>query len=240
MKRTYVFGILVSLFFLNAFLSTGYAKCKKSEKGPGIGYFTIGAASVDLSNLNAALRTAGYPKLRNRFFSFGGGGLSFVNNLVMGGEGSGLFNTGVTGNGNKISLNGGYGMFEIGYILLSTKKTSLYPLLGIGGGGLNLRITEENLSANFSEFLKHPTGNVQFSSGAFLIDLGFGGYRLLRAKEKKGRVGGFLVGFRMGYLVALFGQNWKLQDVSVLNAPKTSFSGPYFMVTIGGGSQKVK
>ncbi len=240
MKRTHAFVILISLFILSGFLSTGYTKGKNSEKGPGIGYFMIGAVSLDLSNLNAALRTSGYPKLPNRFFSFGGGGLSFVNNLVIGGEGSGLSNTSVTGNGNEISLSGGYGMFEIGYRLFSTKKTALYPLLGMGGGGLNLRITNENLSANFPDLLKHPAGSVQIGSGAFLLDLGFGGYWLLRAKEKKGRIGGFLVGFRMGYLVALFGQNWKLQDVSILNAPKTRFSGPYFRVTIGGGGQKMK
>ncbi len=240
MKQTHTVGILVSLFFLSVIWSPGYTKCKKPEKGPGIGYFMIGTASVDLSDLNAALRTAGYPKLSGRFLSMGGGGLSFVGNLVIGGEGSGLFNSSVTGNGNKISLSGGYGIFEMGYMLFKTKKASLYPLLGIGGGGLNLTITEQNLSASFSELLKDPTGNVQFSSAAFLMDLGLGGHCLLGVKEKKGRVGGFLVGFRLGYLVAPFSQNWKLSDVSVLNAPKTVFSGPYFMITLGGGSQKMK
>ena len=240
MKRTHTVGILAGLFFLSAFLSTGYTKCKNSEKGPGIGYFEIGAVSVDLSNLNAVLHTSGYPKLSPRFFSYGGGGLSFVDRFVIGGEGIGFFKSSVTGNGNKLSLSGGYGVFEMGYRLFKTRKTSLYPLFGIGGGGLNLRVTEQNLSSNFSELLKHPAGNVQFSSGEFLMDLGLGGCWLLGSKEKKGRVGGFLVGFRVGYLVAPFRQNWKLQDVSVLDAPKTSFSGPYFMIAIGAGSQKMK
>jgi len=240
MKRIHAFwSIFVLFLFSSLILLPGYSKAEKPQKGGGLGYFMIGAATVDLSDLNAALRTAGYPKLSNRFLSMGGGGLAFINKLIIGGEGSGLNENSVTANGNKLSFQGGYGMFQMGYLLFKTKQVNVYPLLGIGGGGLELKIAQQNQSVDFGKILKNPTGCAQFSSGAFLVNLGLGGHYFLGSKgNKKSEASGFFVGFRLGYLLALTSKNWDLENGTVLNAPKTAFSGPYFQLTIGGGGQR--
>ncbi|NOY77102.1 MAG: hypothetical protein GXO76_04455 [Calditrichaeota bacterium] len=241
MKRKHTFWTLLILFvFSSLILSAGSVKAEKPKKAGGLGYFMVGAATIDLSDLNAALHAAGYPKLSDRFLSMGGGGLAFINRLIIGGEGSGLSEASVTANGNRITLTGGYGMFEMGYLLFSAQKGGLYPLLGIGGGGLNLNLAEENQSVKFSEILNTPKGSVQLSSGAFLINLGLGGHYFLRSADRKGEASGFLVGFRLGYVLALTSKNWELQNGTVLDAPKTTFSGPYFQLTIGGGGQQFR
>ena len=84
------------------------------EKG-GMGYF-IGGAGWMIESGDSSM-----------VYSVGGGGHSITNKWIVGGEGHSSF-----GSDNA----GGYGFFNLGYILVDTELILLYPLLGLGGGAM--------------------------------------------------------------------------------------------------------
>ncbi len=233
MRRTGI-GIVVVAFLLGTVLTAG-VRAKGNQPQGGGGYFSLGENWVSLSNLNTILARACYSKLRSNGLAFGGGGFAVKRRWLWGGMGAGFNNGSTTANGNKVAFGGGYGLFDLGYMILNTPKMALYPMIGIGGGGLTLKITRQSGPKELSDLLKNPEGEVQITSGDFLLNVGFGFHFLLAKKEKRGKgTGGLLVGARAGYLVSLIHGNWRMEQGDVPGAPKSPFTGPYVYITIGG------
>ncbi len=122
----------------------------------GKGYFMLGGNIIDIQNLNSRLETKGYPKFSDKFISLGGGGHSIIGKVIIGGEGHGLIKKEASNENYKSSLGVGYGFFDLGYIVFSTENLSLYPLLGLGGGGMSLKIMEKETHPSFDDVLNNP------------------------------------------------------------------------------------
>jgi hypothetical protein len=99
----------------------------------GLGYFMIGYASLDLGNMNSLFKENGYPELNNSSFTFGGGGHFIFKNFIIGGEGHGISGSKSSNTHYDVKMGGGYGFFNLGYILYHNPTVNVYPLLGIGG-----------------------------------------------------------------------------------------------------------
>ena len=112
-----------------------------SAEVEGSGFFAIGTQFTDLGPLNDRLSGSGYPEFTSETVTLGGGGYGVVaNRLLLGGEGHALITGDGTGRGRNVSLTGGYGFFNLGYLFFPTSSLRASPLVGIGGGGLQLDI----------------------------------------------------------------------------------------------------
>jgi hypothetical protein len=236
-KRTAVFTLVVFVSILYTDFTQGQDIVSASGEKGGVGYSMFGRSIVDLGDLNSKLESSGYPSMSENFFSVGGGGHSIINNKwIVGGEGHTLLGEEATHEAYKQSLTGGYGFFDLGYILFSLKDLRLYPLLGLGGGGMNLRIKEDIASVSLDNILEDPLRGVEITTGGFLMNLGGGiDYLFTFGKDEKAR-GGMFLGIRAGYTISTFKGKWTMDGVEISNAPETGLKGPYIRFMIGGGA----
>ena len=239
MKRKSYLPVLMAVFL---WLGVSAGLLAKDGPGFGGGYFSVGENWNSLSNLNASLTAAGYTSVPENGLAFGGGGFGINNRFLFGGMGAGISFGSTKANGNEVKLQGGFGLFDVGYVLFSSSNLRVYPLVGIGGGGFTLKILKQGSPSPFGELLKKPAGAVQLTSGDFLLNLGIGFHTLLFKKEKKNNqgYGGFLLGVRAGYLISIVHGKFGLEDAEVPNAPKSPFTGPYIYLTLGGGGSQTK
>jgi len=178
------------------------------DRGPdrdavaGRGFFQVGYLHLDLDGLNSDLLAAGLPRLEQDHLTLGGAGYGSSGRFLIGGEGHALIGEDeTTADGSRqLSPSGGYGLFRIGYLAFSRSQLDVYPLLGIGGGGMSLTIAERS-APTFDDVLADPERAARLSTGMFLLDLGVGAnYRVAVGDDDE--EGGFLVGLQAGYTFA--------------------------------------
>jgi hypothetical protein len=183
-SRTTVRLLLASVLFLGLGALTTVQAQDPDEEEPekrmasennGAEFFAIGTHIANLGPLNDRLEGAGYPTFATETVTIGGGGYGIVaDRLLLGGEGHGLLTGDGTGRGRNVSLTGGYGFFNLGYLFFPTSSLRAYPPVGIGGGGLQLDIESPGDADNFSDVLDTPNRSARMGQASFLISLGAG------------------------------------------------------------------
>ena len=211
-------------------------KADAKESG-GMGYSMLGSSFLNMSDLNALLENNGYSAISGSFFSVGGGGHGIINNKwIIGGEGHSLLGGSET-SGNYInSLIIDYGFLDLGYIIYSFGDLRVYPLLGLGAGGMKFKISENLTSITFDDILTTPARNSEISKSGFLLNLAIGTDYLLSFAKTETERGGMLFGLRAGYCISPFKGHWEMGDIDVSGVPDFGFSGPYIRIMIGGGA----
>lgn len=205
-----------------------------AKEGGGRGYFMFGSSIIDIKALNSRLENKGYSKLSDNFISFGGGGHGIINRVIIGGEGHGLIGKETTSGSYKTSLSAGYGFFNLGYLVYSKGDLHVYPLLGLGGGGMSLKIVERG-APSFDEVLDDPKRSAELSTGGFLLNVALGTDYLLKLWGDEKGEGGLVFGLRIGYTFAPIKGDWEMDGIDISGGPKVGITGPYIRLMIGGG-----
>ncbi|MBN1542834.1 hypothetical protein JW992_11865 [candidate division KSB1 bacterium] len=211
----------------------------QEKESEGRGFFIIGQQNLALDELNTALTAQGYNELKSGFFTMGGVGYGIVNRVLLGGEGQALFGDEVVSRGFKMSLSGGYGLFNLGYLVKKTERLNVYPFLGIGGGGMTLEIIEQG-APSFEELLENPRRSSVVTRGGVMMDFGLGADYLITLSEKKGETGGMALGFRAGYNWMPWTGDWIFSESEIAGGPEIRISGAYIKFMIGGGGRKLE
>jgi hypothetical protein len=205
--------------------------------GPGMGFFQIGYIGLDLDDLNGSLAGAGYPSLDESFFTLGGAGYGIRGRLMIGGEGHLLLGSDETtaSGATRVSAGGGYGLFRLGYSVLSRAGVDIFPALGIGGGSLNMTFAERS-APTFDDVLADPQRSARLSTGMFLLDASAVlTYRITVRESEEGEAGGLLVGLQAGYTFAPGDTSWTLDDLNdVAGGPGFQVEGFHIELSIGG------
>ncbi|RKY72288.1 MAG: hypothetical protein DRQ24_05355 [Candidatus Latescibacterota bacterium] len=224
--------VLVALSFI---VPTSVYSNQEAIKGGGGGGFMLGLNRFDLAELSTKLQAKGFDAVKENNVSFGGGGYGIIGEKVLlGGEGHGCQQD-VLSDTLKASVSGGYGFFNVGYVVLSERGFRLFPMLGLGGGGISLRIVKRAVTPTFDEILDSPDREINISTGGILLQFGVGvDYLLKLGKDDEGE-GGLLFGIRAGYTYTPTKADWKMEDMDVLGGPDVTVTGPYVHFIIGGG-----
>jgi len=234
-------SIMVATFFsfFSIVPSTGFSQATSSGSSIGLGYSMFGRNILDLDAFNSRLNIKGYSKISENFFSVGGGGHAILSNkILIGGEGHSILGDETTNGNSKSSLTGGYGLFDIGYLIYAKHQLRFYPMLGIGGGGMTFRIRQQPASLTFDEVLDNPERGVELSTNGFILSFSVGvDYLLLVGGDESGK-GGFVFGIRAGYVVSPFKRDWMLDELELTNAPEVNITGPFFTLMFGGGGSE--
>lgn len=231
-KLRFIFLLLALLCYLPE-ASEAKNLSKKKEHGCR-GFFIPGVRMMELKSLSSVLEDKGYGKISESFFSLGGGGFGVIGKVIVGGEGHGIIGKNVYSESFKTSIKGGYGLFDLGYMIYSKNFLNIYPILGIGGGSINLKIVEKGEAA-FEEIMEDPKRGVNLSTSGFLLNISLTIDRLLKMKERERCGGGLTYGIRIGYLLAPFRNDWRMDKIKIHSGPKISFRGPYIALLFGGG-----
>ncbi|MGB9665158.1 MAG: hypothetical protein ACPL25_09625 [Ignavibacteria bacterium] len=124
-------------------------------------------------------------------------------------------------------------MFDLGYILYNNYGLKIFPLVGFGAGGIDLRINEK-ASLDFTDVLNNPQRGSSLSLSGIMFNFGLNGSYIFNFNEKKDN-GGILIGLSMGYTYFLKIGNWTLFESDISGGPDIGISGFYFRFNIGGG-----
>lgn len=226
--------VLVGLL-LCGMAPSGWAQSKDESSPPSVGvgggFFSVGVHETALDDLNARLRSAGYSTVATTLVAVGGGGYGIVaDRFIIGGEGYGLIGPSRTTGGRTITAGGGYGVLTLGYQFRPTPRWRVHPLLGLGGGGVNLNIGSTGAD-DFGDVLQNPNRSATVTRGTLLVSLGAGAeYRFLGDGAEEG----LQVGVRTGYLWAPSSADWELGDDALDGGPEATLGGPYLRLHVGG------
>ncbi|MDZ7293937.1 MAG: hypothetical protein ONB14_00775 [candidate division KSB1 bacterium] len=231
---------ILCAMLLIAVCSVGVTNARE-HKGTGQGCFYIGASTVDVEKLNTSLRAFGYPELSDRVMSMGGGGHAFINRLVIGGQGHALISKSydviVRNVPYKTELTAGIGFFNVGYLLTPQSSLKVYPMFGIGGGGIELSITEKQPPA-FEQILQQPNRSTHLSKAVLLVNVALGvDYFIVTQRDEEG-VGGLVLGFELGYNLCPVTSGWSAEEIEITGGPDVGIAGPYVRFKIGGGGKR--
>ena len=203
------------------------------------GYFMGGGATLDLGALNSRFGDKGYSEFSENFTSFGGGLFHNVSNkFLFGIEGHLLIgeqeSSVIGGKSYSSSIYGGYGFFNTGYLVFTNDRCDIFPILGIGFGGLGVAIGQ----TSFDNILDNPTGTAHITNGCFLLNLGIGTDYKINVSGSGPEINFLVIGLRGGYTLSPFDSGWYMGDFSLKNDPDGGIKGLYFRITFGGGKIK--
>jgi len=200
----------------------------------GLGFFTVGLRWAHLDPLHRALTGAGFAPLADRFVSLGGGGWAVLGRLLLGGEGYGLLGQRTTLGDREARLAGGYGFFDLGYVIARSSAVRAYGLVGLGGGRWSLRIQEAGRVPDFAGLLRRPEGSTRLTTGGFLLQTAVGLDLGAPVVRRSGYRGDFLVGLRVGYVWQPGGEGWRLEGgPPVVGGPDVRLTGPTVYLVLG-------
>ena len=207
----------------------------------GRGAFQVGYMTLDLGELNTSLVAAGLPQLEEQYLTLGGSGFGAIGRFMIGGEGAGLIGQHrATPTGSyDVSLDGGYGLFRIGYNVVTSEVLDVYPTLGIGGAGTQLEIKGRS-APTFGEVITDPARSSRLTNGGFLLAVGVDAdYRVNLGTGPNGEYGGMLIGISTGYLFCPQVSDWTLDGMnSVAGGPRVKVEGFYVKLSIGGWGRR--
>lgn len=205
----------------------------------GMGLFQVGYLRTDVDDLNASLGGAGYPSLNESFLTLGGVGYGAHGRFLIGGEGGAVLGSSVTTSdgATRISATGGYGLFRLGYSVVSRSGLDIFPALGIGGGGMELGFAERS-APTFDDVLSDPKTGASLTTGMFLLDASVAlTYRINLVRSGQGEARGFVIGLHAGYMFSPGTSSWRLDDINdVAGAPNFEAEGLHLGLSIGGWS----
>ncbi|MFC1692730.1 hypothetical protein ACFL1R_04415 [Candidatus Latescibacterota bacterium] len=233
--------IIVMIIFSVSFIFSSEPVCEEEkQKHDFKGYFMIGGSTLDIDALNSRLGNKGYSELSDTFLSIGGGGLikgsdkvllGFEGQMLIGGQESS-----VIGSENySLRIIGGYGFLNTGYLVYSSDRLDLFPILGIGFGGMGMKIVQ----TSFDNILDNPHSFTTLSTYSFLLNFAIGTNYKIKLSGDETEKKFFIVGLRGGYAFSPFKSGWYQDEFELTGAPDGGINGPYVRLTIGG-SGKVK
>lgn len=218
-----------------------------AEKESGKWYFQFGAGQMDTGELNTILGKAGYSvvtrsplnDMSNSYISFGLGTHGVINGVLIGWELNGLTSRETTNAAStyRVTLGGGYGFVNVGYLAYSMEGLDIYPMLGIGGGGVHLRMASRR-TLSFPQVVASPDQAVDLNTGGFLLNPSLGLDYMLSLSGDEKRENGVILGLRLGYVLSPLTGAWKMDQTDVVGGPQASVAGPYVRLTVGLGSRK--
>ena len=200
------------------------------------GHFMAGGTAFDFDPLNSRLKTKGYTEFSEEFFSIGGGFFHKASGRVLVGvEGHllvGEEKSSVIGSKSySSSAIGGYGFLNTGYLMVENDFLDLYPVLGIGIGGIGFKIGQ----SSFDDILDDPQGAANLNTFSFLLNFALGADYKIKLPEDGTNESFLVIGLRGGYALSLFDSGWFMDEFSLSDDPEGGISGPYVRITIGGG-----
>lgn len=200
-------------------------------------YYQPGFSFLDTNSLNQLIAPAGYANYSNTFLTQGGGAQVILDRIVIGGSGFGLSGfRAASGKGETLAVSGGYGLLNLGYVIVRQKNFSLYPMIGIGSGGVKIN-SSEALNKLFSFTSNSDVFELQ--SSQIVMDIGLGADYLIDFNADRKLATGLDVGLKLGYVFVPSPPQWESAGRPVGGSvPNLNTQGVYLSLSLGLGAQR--
>ena len=203
-------------------------------KSMGSGGFTIGYGYMDVSKIHAFV-----PKeiadFNNNHMLIGGTGHGMLNDFIVGGTGLAIGGDLIMADNYKITNGGGVGTIDFGYQILDKEQVKIYPMIGIGGCMYGLQVSR-NKNVPINTIVNDPGQEINVSLGGFVMDfsLNLNYIPLVLYDDIDNSYGGFMTGFKVGYLLSVPSSDWIYSGGNVIGGPSFGLNMWYAKLIIGG------
>ncbi|MCE5251783.1 hypothetical protein LLG96_16360 [bacterium] len=237
-KKHIIFAVVLSCVF-NMF-TVAYAHCGNTITETGRGFVILEMNHADIQDMNSSLQRSGYPSFSKKIAGIGIGGYSISCNRIVFDGYAMLYipakrHLTMDGVRHDTSLSGLFGVYNIGYCIYNKNGIGIFPLVGIGFGGLRFSIRDRS-DRTFDDILKKPNGTTLSSDMIVTFNCALGIDRMIFTRETGYFQRGFATGIRIGYKYSPQKYGW----TNVVEGPDIFLTGPYINLTIGGGYNKKK
>jgi hypothetical protein len=207
----------------------------------GGGGFTIGYGNLDVSGLHRFAPSA--PAFSNSQLLIGGEGHGIIGRMVIGGSGQGIIGNTVRTDSLEISLGGGMGTFDIGYLLVSKDRLKFFPMIGIGSGGYGINISK-NTNVSLAKVAEDPGWEIKINKSSFVVDfsINLNFIPLLTEDKNDNDIGGPMTGLKAGFIASPKSSTWSYAGGDVTGGPGFGINMVYVKLIVGGfgGRKKQK
>lgn len=229
MRKTVILFFIFGLIIGNSL----YGQSTQTEISAKL-FFTGGYHFLDMSELNSDLSTHNYPTVNNQLISLGADYQIYDDTIVRDIELMWFLRSKASANNYNSSVGGYMYLFNLGYLVVNTGKIHLYPLIGLGLGGMSLVITEEG-TPTFDDMLAGSPQNLVIRKTGLIINAGLGLDFIIGGDKGKPE---FIIGLRGGYIYYPSNNDWNANSVTVSSGPSTGLSGAYVRIMIGIGDME--
>lgn len=200
-------------------------------------FYQPGFSFLDTGALNQAIAPQAYGNFSGTFLSQGGAIQVMFDRILIGGAGYGLSGfRAASASGQTLSVSSGYGLFQLGYVVLREQGFSVYPMLGVGSGSVKMTGSEP-LNKLFGFTSNSDVFDLQTSQ--VLLDIGVGSDYLIDFNGDPAHASGLVVGLKLGYLLVLSPPQWETAGRPVGGSvPNLNAQGPYLSLSLGFGTQR--
>jgi hypothetical protein len=200
----------------------------KIKDGAQTGFFLGGGGLRMVGKANTVLNDNGIPGLSKYYASFGFGHTTRIGRLITTAEIMGTASNRWVSDGETSELDAAYGLWNIGFDVVKVPAFNLYPLVGLGGGVLNLIARADTKS--FSDLAAVNNYPLNLWQGVFLLNAGLGADVIFPTHDRHA----FTLGIRAGYLFdPNSGPVWYQDGVKITGGPAPDLSGVYVKLVIG-------
>lgn len=225
------------ILFFSIFLSFNFSYAQWGllrTLGAG-GGIQFGVLNPSMNDLNNEFKKAGLPEFNKPFLGFGGGGHLSLGGIRIGGYGisgsqsdektrtfaENLYTT-------KVNIEYGIGFGTIGYEVLKKNKYSISLDFGIGGGGLDIYISDRTSDFNYWD----ETLLIQVNTTNISRTLNYSFFSLQPSLNFEFYYSNLLKFFLSGDYNFILSDRWRKDgDLNLVNVPRFNFNG--FSLRIG-------
>lgn len=226
---------LLGVFCLVLWCSWTMAQhAQNGVKHEGSGSFNIGYVNLGNSDFQQFL-PGDFNQISENYLLLGGEGYGLKGNFLFGISGQAIIGQDESHGEIRTEVSGGMGFLNFGYAVVSQDKIKLFPMLGIGVGGMELSISEVS-EFTLSEIIEDPGREITLNVGNFMLDfsLGLDYIPSMQISENGKEGGGFKTGIRIGYILGFNNDKWEYGGGEVRGAPDFGMNAFYVKLIIGG------
>lgn len=223
---TKLFGLLCFLF-VSGFRSSAQNDSLRIEVEQGSSCFFLSNAwhFFNFPGMNQALASYSFPAIGKTVQSYGAGAFGSSGKFIFGGMGFGSGND-QTNDSGTVRLQGGMGIFFVGYAFYLSPHLRFMPCAGGGYGGFTASIMKEIPSRSIGFFLSNPNTAGLIGIGSLFYHLsGTLQYRMLKKNS-------FVFALHGGYNFA-GNSAWNADNFSFSDSPSDSFSNYFISLNLG-------
>jgi hypothetical protein len=203
------------------------ATCKKDAGHTG--FLIVGGGMRNVEDANEALQAQALPGLSKYYAAVGFGGKTRFKRLIGTSEFLGAFSNRWESADKISALYSATGTLNIGFDLVNSERIDLYPLLGVGGGILNLYVRDKEKT--FAQFSPGASTPINMYQSTLLLNAGLG-FDLISPMKFDGKSRS--VGLRIGYMFDPTTKSaWQQNGTKVTNGPAPDLSGLYVKLILG-------
>jgi hypothetical protein len=173
-----------------------------------------GAVRFDFADLDARFAAAGLPKVANTAAAIGLGADVRAGRLLFGGGFQSLLTRNRTEIAYRTRMSGGYSLFDLGYAVVQTRRTSIYPVAGIGASHLSINVRALG-DFSFDDGLHSPTRELGMSGTSAIAHYGV----MAEQRFQRGKGSEFAFTLRAGMTRSFGSQAWQSDESRVTGGP---------------------